>query len=134
MQATKEQEFQKQAAAVAAAASSSKTGNSSKGSQFVTIRNVATTAFGSATTVVPRLDIPDGVGEPVAVHGGILLGVSVSGGAAKEVDKLLLYDWNGGLLTSGMRLKLQRTIVHCTLYHYTIWSGAKALNLSLIHI
>ena len=46
--------------------------------------------------------MPEGVGEPTAVHGGILLGVSVSGGAAKEVDKLLLYDWNGGLLTAGL--------------------------------
>lgn len=102
MQSTREQEFQRQAAAVAAA-SSSKSG-SSKASKFVKIRNVSTKTFGSSSTVVERLDIPNGVGEPTAVHGGILLGVSVSTGAEKEVEKLLLYDWNGGLLTAGSHL------------------------------
>lgn len=105
-QSTREQEFQRQAASMASA-SSSKSGGGSKPTKSVTIRNVATTTFGSATTVVPQLVIPDGVGEPTAIHGGILLGVSVSGGGEKEVEKLLLYDWNGGLLTAGVLLSCQ---------------------------
>jgi drug/metabolite transporter superfamily protein YnfA len=91
----KEQEFQRKAAAMMSSMKHSST------KAFVTVRNLAVQSFGSASTVVPHLSIPDFLGEPTAVHGGILLGVSVASKVDQEVDKLLLYDWNGGLLTAG---------------------------------
>lgn len=113
MQASREQEFQRQAAAVARSAA--KSGGKTSSSKFVTIRNVSTTTFGSATTVVQRLEIPNGAGEPTAVHGGLLLGVSVTRGGEKDIEKLLVYDWNGGLLTAGTCM----TLMHCPSMQYT---------------
>ena len=111
MQASREQEFQRQAAAVARSAAK---GGKTSSSKFVTIRNVSTTTFGSATTVVQRLEIPNGVGEPTAVHGGLLLGVSVTKGGEKDIENLLVYDWNGGLLTAGTCMPL----MHCPSMHH----------------
>jgi hypothetical protein len=95
---SREQEFAQRAAAVAAAASTT----ASRISAYVAIRNVSPTTFGSATNVVPRLELPAGVGAPVAIHGGLVLGVAVQGAGEKDVERLLLYDWQGTLLTTGV--------------------------------
>lgn len=69
-----------------------------QGSVFVAIRNVGPYEFGAATNIAPQLQIPDGVGAPTALHGGPLLGVTVSPGA-NQPDRLLMYDWDGDLVS-----------------------------------
>lgn len=83
------------------AAQAAKEAASSQGSSFVAIRNVGPYEFGAATNIAPQLALPDSAGAPTALHGGPLLGVSVSTGT-NQPDQLLMFDWDGELVSGAL--------------------------------
>lgn len=84
------------------AAEAAKQAANTQGSVSVAIRNVGPYDFGAATNITPQLQIPDGVGVPTALHGGPLLGVTVSSGGTHP-NRLLMYDWDGDLVSGTAR-------------------------------
>ena len=80
------------------AADAAKQAASTQGAAFVAIRNVGPYEFGGATNIAPELQLPASAGAPTALHGGPLLGVTVSA-TATEPERLLMYDWDGDLVS-----------------------------------